>query len=248
MPPLDHVGSTSHANADRPAASVARQPFVPPSFTETQPFNRTELHEALDTDLHRAPDTDLHRAPDADLNEAPDTDLPWIEEFAEQIPQAVASDDTADTWAIDEAGPSIAHIANDLASASASGKEPLAGVPSASAAPTGANAAAQGNEQANAHTPWQDDEAWMDIMPTLPNSGSHDPAMDTSWARAFAEPMAPMTPPPIPAGDTQAAAAALEAVARRLRSGEISVPGFKAESGDAAALAATLSALLTAQD
>ncbi len=198
---------------------------------------------------------------DSARRESDDSDLPWIEEFGEAIPDfsetlssdasehnddmalvdddageviaadssaEASSDDAAETWAINEAGPSIAHIANELASASA----PPAGV-SPTVAPSPA-----------AHTPWQDDEAWMDIMPTLPNTGSHDPAMDTSWARAFSDPMPPMTPPPLPTGDTQAAAASLEAIARQLRSGELCVPGFHAEAGDAAALAAALASLL----
>lgn len=220
MPPIDYIDGAAYARADRSGALPSRLPFVPPSYFGDLPFAGTGQpgEQAVE---HRAAVTTDDQI----------SDLPWIEEFT-VTPPASESDDAAETWAIDEAGPSIAHIANDLASASA----PPASLPPSSASSLGA------------HVPWQDDEAWMDIMPTLPNSGSDDPAMDTSWARAFAEPMAPLSPPPLPAGDTQAAAASLEAIARRLRSGEISVPGFRAESGDAAALAATLSALLTAQD
>jgi hypothetical protein len=97
------------------------------------------------------------------------------------------------------------------------------------------------------HTPWHDDDAWMDIMPALPNSGARDMAAETEWARAFGEPPAPLTPPPLPTGDQQAAAASLESIARRLRSGELQVPGFVADRGDAAALAAALASLLGAR-
>jgi hypothetical protein len=39
----------------------------------------------------------------------------------------------------------------------------------------------------------------------------------------------------------------LESIARRLRSGELQVPGFVADRGDAAALAAALASLLGAR-
>lgn len=234
---------------ERSAGASARTPFVPPTYAprfsvrptgsgavsdELTPSDEAQVSEV-------APgfaDDDFAPAPDADRDES----LPWIEAFAEdevvsrqELPaeQTMAAEHEAsprsesptptDTWAIADATVSISHLAQDLTAAS--GITP----------PTPA---------LELHTPWKDDEAWMDIMPALPNSGSADPAMDTSWARAFAEPPAPMLPPPLPAGDAQAAASSLEAVARRLRSGELRVPGFHAEAGDAAALAATLASLL----
>jgi hypothetical protein len=170
-------------------------------------------------------------------------ELPSIDEFIadttdestqpEGVDVVEASDEPAgDDWALGDAGASISSLAQDLTSM------------------TPPSTAASG---AAAHAPWQDDEAWMDIMPTIPQAPAPDALIDTSWARAFAEPPAPLatptqTPPPLPAGDAQAAALSLEAVARRLRAGELSVPGFSAGASDAAALAAALASLLASID
>lgn len=139
-------------------------------------------------------------------------------------------DATDDTWAMHEASADIAQLADELSALSAD------------ASPAAVTPAEE------PHGPWQEDEAWMDIMPTLPNSGGRDLAAETEWARAFGEPPAPMQPPPLPTGDAQAAAASLESIARRLRAGDLNVPGFHANRGDAAALAAALAALLGAND
>jgi hypothetical protein len=93
---------------------------------------------------------------------------------------------------------------------------------------------------------WTEDEQWMDIMPALPTAASRDVEGETAWARAFAEPPAPLEPA-LPAGDAEAAAASLEAIARRLRAGDLAVPGYRAERGEAAALAAALASLLDAR-
>jgi len=96
--------------------------------------------------------------------------------------------------------------------------------------------------------PWSDDEAWLDIMPAASPSVTRELEAQTAWARAFAEPPAPVpTTPATPTGNVFTAARALEDVARRLRAGELSLPSWSAEGGDAAALAATLTALLGAR-
>ncbi len=144
-------------------------------------------------------------------------------------PPVLDSED--DTWVMNEASADIGQLADELIAVSA---EASSNAPPATAA--------------EPHLPWQEDEAWMDIMPALPNSGGRDVAAETAWARAFGEPPAPLPPPPLPTGDAQAAAASLELIARRLRAGDLSVPGFHASRGDAAALAAALAALLGAND
>ena len=213
---------------ERPMSSTpSRSPLLPPYAA---PFAGDSEKERPAGASARTPFVPPTYAPLPAVGSEPDIEsgesLPWIEAYAEDEAEASPGHDSTtptDTWAIDDATVSISHLAQDLTAAS--GITPPAPAP-------------------ELHSPWKDDEAWMDIMPALPNSGSADPAMDTSWARAFAEPPAPMLPPPLPAGDAQAAAASLEAVARRLRSGELRVPGFHAEAGDAAALAATLASLL----
>lgn len=234
---------------ERSASVSARVPFIPPTYAPRRAAS-TPSPSDFSYDLASSDEMPLSEAASeqtgdhfASASEAESIEsLPWIEAFAADEADAAVEVDTghevdageamsadeelstqADTWAIDDATVSISHLAEDLTAAS------------------GITPPAPANE---VHSPWKDDEAWMDIMPALPNSGSSDPAMDTSWARAFAEPPAPMLPPPLPVGDAQAAAASLEAVARRLRSGELRVPGFHAEAGDAAALAATLASLL----
>jgi hypothetical protein len=245
---------------ERPRAANAglSTPFVPPSLRYAEPVSEAQA-EAFDT---------MPAATDEAL------ELPWIEAFAEdptsaldtstedsanafgfagdgsanaleaaasheQPSEAAAAAESApepaatdDAWAIADVSEHIARLAEELAAAS---KEPVS-------APT-----PMPPMPAVSHTPWHDDDAWMDIMPALPNSGARDMAAETEWARAFGEPPAPMTPPPLPTGDQQAAAAALESIARRLRSGELQVPGFVADRGDAAALAAALASLLGAR-
>jgi hypothetical protein len=131
-------------------------------------------------------------------------------------------------WAIAEASEELAELADGL-------------IGRTSTVETASDAEASSME------PWTDDERWMDIMPALQTPGGPDLAGETAWARAFSEPPAPLTPAPLPAGDTEAAAASLEAIARRLRAGELDVPGYRGERGDAAALAAALAALLGAR-
>jgi len=160
------------------------------------------------------------------------------EPVAEAIPAAATEVDAAaaqavveadeEPWAIADASEALAELADGLRDR-------------ANAVETSAADASP-----EALEPWTDDERWMDIMPALQTPGGPDLAGETAWARAFAEPPAPMTPAPLPAGDTEAAAASLEAIARRLRAGDLDIPGYRGDRGDAAALAAALAALLGA--
>lgn len=147
--------------------------------------------------------------------------------------EADAVDLTAPTepeepWAIADATEAVAELADGLVGRATAG-----------------DATAQDSDDEPLE-PWTDDERWMDIMPALQTPGGPDLAGETAWARAFAEPPAPLPPAPLPAGDAEAAAASLEAVARRLRAGDLGVPGYRGDRGDAAALAAALAALLGA--
>ncbi len=239
LPPYA-VPLAGEAESARAVGVSARKPFVPPTHAPRNAVSSATVGE-FGKEIASVYETDVTEASAAPPGEsdAPQSDaengesLPWIEAFAEDDMNGgePAAQTPTDTWAIEDATVSISHLAQDLTAASGI-TPPL--------------------PQVDVHAPWAEDEAWMDIMPALPNSGSTDSAMDTSWARAFAEPPAPMVPPPLPSalpsGDAQAAAASLEAVARRLRAGELRVPGFHAEAGDAAALAATLASLLGAHE
>ena len=138
-----------------------------------------------------------------------------------------------ESWALVEASEALSELADGLTSRGGTSREALS--PEVREVPP------------EPLEPWTDEERWMDIMPALQTPGGPALAGETAWARAFAEPPAPMTPPALPAGDTEAAAASLEAIARRLRAGELEVPGFRGDRGDAAALAAALAALLGAR-
>jgi len=182
-----------------------------------------------------ASDTDAART--MELNSEIDASIAAdIDAAAEDALRVSADDEVADAepWAIAEATEAVAELADGLAGrVSAPEADAIVSeVPPLDATPL---------------EPWSDDERWMDIMPALPTPGGPDLAGETAWARAFAEPPAPMTPPTLPAGDTDAAAASLEAIARRLRAGDLELPGFRGDRGDAAALAATLAAILGAR-
>jgi hypothetical protein len=72
---------------------------------------------------------------------------------------------------------------------------------------------------------WRTDE-WMDIMPVAPMNAGHDASN------------------PEHATDADRAADALDAIVQRVRSGEISIPGFHDAMSDATLLAALLTSML----
>jgi hypothetical protein len=82
---------------------------------------------------------------------------------------------------------------------------------------------------------WGDDDM-MDIMP-VKSPRQHVDSNEHWAARARRESER--------SGTNEAAALALESLARRVRDGEISIPGYTPDMGDAAALAAALAALLS---
>lgn len=179
---------------------------------------------------------DVEPEPDIEAGDAvlETRDADASETAAHATKDEVSVDDEAEDWPMTDASADVAALASALPT------------PTPTPTPSTAPSSTTGPSAAELDV-WQDDEAWMDIMPALPNSGTGDRTGDTSWARAFAEAPAPMTPPALPLGDVHAAAASLEAIARRLRAGELEVPGYLAEQGDAAALAATLATLLGAR-
>jgi hypothetical protein len=89
---------------------------------------------------------------------------------------------------------------------------------------------------------WGDDDL-IDIMPTRTAGPVVTPRVPTPGSPS---PLAPWADRARRAGDesSEAAARALEVLARRVRDGEISLAGYEPRLGDAAALAAALAALL----
>ncbi len=198
----------------------ARTPFVPPAVRVVAATAIIDEPEAADL----APGPVIGTPQRSAAIAPPTEELPSIDEFTMNEAPAVEED----AWAITDASEQMAQLADGLGGATTS-----SGAGSATPQPP--------------LDPWAEDERWMDIMPALNSPGSRDLAAETAWARAFAEPPAPLPQPVLSQGDAAAAAAALEVVARRLRAGELTVPGFRADSGDAAALAAVLASLLGAR-
>jgi hypothetical protein len=84
---------------------------------------------------------------------------------------------------------------------------------------------------------WSDDDA-MDIMPVA--SSARPTENDEHWAARARR-------GPEHAPGAEAAAGMVESVARRIRDGELSIPGYSTEMGEAATLAAVLAAMLGAR-
>lgn len=147
---------------------------------------------------------------------------------AESIAEAFAADESSvsaeqvappDAWPMDEAGAAMKALAGEMPNPPQRSITPLYVPPVASTPPL---------------PMWGDDDL-MDIMPVRAPAASE--VQDEHWAasaRREAE----------RAGNPEAAARALEDLARRVRSGELELPGYAPEMGDAAALAAALAALL----
>jgi len=141
------------------------------------------------------------------------------------IEAAFAADpaDSSEAWPMDEAAGAMQALAADLrartptANPARRAVTPLYVPPVASTPPL----------------PMWDDDAPMDIMPVkAPKAVTGEPWAES--ARRESE----------RTGNPEAAARALEALARKVRQGEIELPGYSSEMGDAAALAAALAALL----
>ncbi len=265
MPFAPTTGGTSFPSFDAFAAPApVRAPYVPP---DARVMAATAVIDAPD-EAALVPGARLDTPLQVPMVEVPAQEFPSIEQFLLETPldagaatmaalfsapddaprpaadvmQAPADHPIAspvdveaeepqdEPWAIADATDAVAELADGLAGRTGAEVDAAEVVP----------------EPVAALEPWTDDEGWMDIMPALQTPGGPDLAGETAWARAFAEPPAPMSPSPLPAGDTEAAAASLETIARRLRAGELEIPGYRGDRGDAAALAAALAALLGA--
>jgi hypothetical protein len=173
---------------------------------------------------------------------APESPVAFRPSAASDVAPALPVDPgfLAAPWPLADASAEVARLANGLPIRAALGRErDAARGPGDPTLPR-----ETGGGSLDELSPWSDDDAWFDIMPAVSPIVSRDLEERTAWARAFAEPPAPLPASPAPAGDAVAAARALDAVARRVRAGELVLPAWPAHGGDAAALAATLTALL----
>ena len=145
--------------------------------------------------------------------------------------------ESGEHWAFDEASREIRSLTRDLKSPESDSSSVSA---SLSADVVGASLDIDALESA-LQTPlpmWQDDDL-LDIMPVKPAPRTE--SSDEHWAaqaRREAEPV----------NHAEAAATLLESVARRVREGSLTVPGFTPHMSDAAGLAAALTALLNSRE
>ena len=162
-------------------------------------------------------------------------ELPWITAFLDDVSDAVvpaaqgavaSSSDSAtieaELWPLDDAGPRMRELASALESHTRSDNRSVVRE-AAAREPTAAPVAPL--------EMWHDDD-FVDVMPVhLPSLPTYPAATPPSAMRDNA-----------PAHES--AALALEALARRVRRGEVHCPPFHGELGDAAALATALVLLL----
>ena len=162
-------------------------------------------------------------------------ELPWITAFLDDVSDAVvpaaqgavvSSSDSAtieaELWPLDDAGARMRELASALESHTRSDHTPIVH----EAAAREPNAATVAPLEM-----WHDDD-FVDVMPVhLPSLPTYPAATPPSAMRDNA-----------PAHES--AALALEALARRVRRGEVDFPPFHGELGDAAALATALVMLL----
>ena len=164
-------------------------------------------------------------------------ELPWITAFLDDVAEgavaaatdAVASSSEtaaieAELWPLDDAGSRMRELASALESHTASHDESIGHA---------TNAHSHNRASVARLRMWNDDD-FVDVMPV------HVPSLPADAVTSQAP--APATRDS--AGAHESAALALEALARRVRRGEVDFPAFDAELGDAAALATALVVLL----
>jgi hypothetical protein len=175
---------------------------------------------------------------DAETTGAPVADRDAVESVAADRSGPSDSDEPAvdegETWPLDEAGEQVSALAHDLDHVDAADPEPAA---EPHPLDPGRGRPVQ---------MWSEDE-WMDIMPAKATSMPSDEP--TAWAvmarqQAEREVADQVADAAAAIRQAEAAAKALEQLAQRVRTVDLPLPSFHPDLGDAAALAATLAALL----
>jgi hypothetical protein len=242
--------------------SSALVPFIPPGFRDWN--SRVSQLATVPAGASWA-ETDA--ASDPEVAIAGNQELPWIETFAEDVlpsvgetyfgtpaaetpelePDSLGGAD--DNWMLGEAGKRLDELTQSLSSLDAT-----------RAAESGQRRGDVASEEeiAPSELPmWGRDDEWMDIMPAqaiqadaplavpfeAPSAhAEHERYSDGVSQRALENAAAEAIEAQIRHADM--AARALEVIARRVRAGEVAVPEFDAELGEAAVLAGILASLL----
>lgn len=216
---LDSDASDAPVEAPAPVRFAIPTP-VTSIFAELPPTDeRAAVEDSADAMFVAAP-VDV---PAADAEPAPMMDVTQdaISESSTDVDEA--NDEANDEWPLAEAGAAMESLAAELVGDRG---EPTV---DASTEPT-----ETADDRVAPMSAWTDDDI-MDIMPV--RAADAPSPTNEHWAvqaRREAD----------GSSSTEAAAAVLEALARRVRDGELVLPGYTAEMGDAAALAAALAALL----
>ena len=219
------------------AGSPRSRPYVPAPWRTSVPSDSAEL--ALECSGELLPPISEFLAEGADTSAAGTLDVVGTQDsvsydrpsFDDYL--ASASDETpnrVDDWPFADAGAATAELTAELR------------------APDSAPPATSQSLAAASHSMWSDDDL-LDIMPTPVQLSPADatwspgaPAQEAGMHGANARREGSGSPPLME--HRESAARALEGLAHRIRSGELVLPGYVPELGDAAALAAALAALL----
>ena len=238
-PYLPDGGRSSQRPATIPDQGFNSAAVAPSPFSDALAFGvlKEELIEVVHHGfgLSDAAQTDAVDAEMASARPRAGIELPWITAFLDDVSDAVVpaaqgavaspSDSAtieAELWPLDDAGSRIRQLASALESHTRSDNTSIV----REAAAREPNAATVAPLEM-----WHDDD-FVDVMPVhLPSLPTYPAATPPSAMRDNA-----------PAHES--AALALEALARRVRRGEVDCPPFHGELGDAAALATALVLLL----
>jgi hypothetical protein len=200
-------------------------PWIEAFLSSTPAMPMRAIDEPLDEPVDEPTASFTPPSPEAIVDEA---------RAATEWPMTAAEPEAptpSDAWALDEAAEQMRALADEL--------REHEGVASASS-----EAARLFDDTASPEPlpAWTDDDM-IDIMPMQKERSAAPNRLPTPGAVSAIEPWADRARRP---GDenAEAAARALELLARRVRDGEISLAGYEPRLGDAAALAAALAALL----
>jgi hypothetical protein len=245
--PQSPAAALSVADSGTASAHTLR-PFIPPGFRDFSLHGGGPRPSVV---VEAGGNARSEPTETSDVSVSASNDLPWIEAFAAESPvpergtdavvsqndASFAEGDVEDSWMLGEAGRRLEELTQSLSSLDA-----LRSPDAESADPVA------GPEALGA---WSDDE-WIDIMPAA-STASADELRDLELAGRASDADASGVHGRRTAdvgGTREAAARALEAVAARVRSGDLSMPTLGGEQGgaphpgDAALLAAVLAALL----
>lgn len=242
---IDASAGLSGLSFVEPLEEPLAAPFTEPSV---QPGVLSAPEEAalpwIDAFLSSTPAIPMRAVPEESSTSytPPGSDAIVEEAVASEWPMTEAAPDAptpSDAWALDEAAEQMRALADELRD-----HEGIASGPSGAARLFDAEAAPEPLPA------WGDDDM-IDIMPLQRASSTTPAATPAATATPQRTPVAntviePWADRARRAGDegSEAAARALELLARRVRDGEISLAGYEPRLGDAAALAAALAALL----